>query len=231
MIDIAQSYGRRVAVVGRSMVNNVRMARELGYLKVPENVLLNIEQLKQIPDRQATLICTGSQGEPTSALVLMGQGNHSSVSLFPGDTVIISATPIPGNEELVNRTLDNLFRLGANVYYDKVFDVHVSGHPSQEEQKLMINLVRPKYFIPIHGEYRHLILHSKLAQQCGMDPDSIFVMETGDVLEIDGQGANIVDHVSDVYIFVDELGVGNDSRTVLEDRRRLSQNGFLVAVV
>jgi len=231
MMDTAQEYGRRVAVVGRSMVNNVRIARELGYLKVPEDVLLTVDQLDQLPPDEATLICTGSQGEPTSALVRMAQGTFRSVSLIPGDTVIVSATPIPGNEEMVNRTLDNLFRLGANVLYDEVLDVHVSGHASQEEQKMMINLIRPRYFVPIHGEYRHLILHAKSAEQCDLDRENIFIMETGDVLEIDRDGAEVVDRVSERYVFVDGLGVGDVGKRVLEDRRLLSRNGFLVVEV
>ncbi len=231
LIETSQAYGRRVAIVGRNMVNNVRMARELGYLNVPEGVLFPVEQLDQFPPHQVTLICTGSQGEPTSALVRMSRGDLRSVEVVPGDTVVVSATPIPGNEELINRTLDNLFRLGANVFYDEVLDVHVSGHASQEEQKLLINLLRPKYFVPIHGEFRHLVLHSKLAQQCGLSPEHIFVLETGDVLELDSSGAEVVDHISDNYIFVDGLRVGDVGQSVLEERRVLSCNGFVVVVV
>lgn len=231
VIDTACSYGRSVAVVGRSMVNNVRIARELGYLDVADDVLVSVDQANQLPDDRVTLICTGSQGEPTSALVRMGQGGYRSVSLVPGDTVVVSATPIPGNEELVNRTLDNLFRLGANVFWDEVLDVHVSGHASQEEQKMMINLIRPRYFVPIHGEYRHLVLHGKLAEQCGVDPANVLIMETGDVLELGADSAEIVDCVSESYVFVDGRGVGDVGKRVLEDRRLLSRNGFLVAVV
>lgn len=161
----------------------------------------------------------------------MGQGTFRSVYVMPGDTVIVSASPIPGNEEMVNRTLDNLFRLGADVYYDEVLDVHVSGHASQEEQKMMINLIRPQFFVPVHGEYRHLVLHSKLAQQCGIPPERIFVLESGDVLEIGEQGGEVVEHVCDNYVFVDGLGVGDVRETVLDDRRHLSRNGFLLAVV
>jgi len=230
VIETAQQYGRRVAVVGRSMVNNVRIARELGYLNVPDDVLLPVEQLDHCPDNQVALICTGSQGEPTSALVRMGQGEFPSASVLPGDTVIISASPIPGNEEVINRTLDNLFRLGANVFYDKVLDVHVSGHASQEEQKMMINLIRPRYFVPIHGEYRHLVLHGKLAQQCGVEPGDVFVMETGEVLEISPDRAEIVDHVSDSYIFVDGRRTGDVMQPVIDERRVLSRSGFLVVV-
>jgi ribonuclease J len=229
--DIAQRHGRKVALVGRSMVGNARIARELGYLNVPDDLLITVDQINQLPNDQVTLICTGSQGEPTSVLVRMGQHNPRSVSVVPGDTVIVSATPIPGNEEFVHRTLDNLFRLGADVYYDEVLDVHVSGHASQEEQKLLINLIRPKYFVPIHGEYRHLVLHSKLAQQCGVAPENVIIIESGDVLEIDEFGAEVVDQVSANRIFVDGHGVGDIEMSVIEDRRMLAHSGFLVAVV
>lgn len=231
MIYTAQRHGRRVAVVGRSMAHNVRIARELGYLDAPDDVLVPIEQLDQLPHEQATVVCTGSQGEPTSALVRMGQRGFRSVNIVPGDTVIVSATPIPGNEELVNRTLDNLFRLGADVYYDEVLNVHASGHASQEEQKMLLNLVRPKYFVPIHGEYRHLVLHAKLAEQCGLPPTNIFVIETGDVLEIGPDGAEVVDRVVEGHVFVDGRGVGDVEQSVLDDRRALAHNGFLVAFV
>ena len=231
VLDTAQAYGRRVAIVGRSMINNVRIARELGYLNVPDDLLINIDQLEQVPNHEITLICTGSQGEPTSALVRMAQGNFRPIRVMPGDTVVVSATPIPGNEEFVNRTLDNLFRLGANVFYDEVLDVHVSGHASQEEQKMMINLIQPKYFVPIHGEYRHLFWHTKLAQQCGVAPENIFVMETGDVLELDANGARIVDHVGDSHVFVDGRGVGDVGISVIEERQALARNGFLTVMV
>jgi len=231
VMDTAAEQGRRVAVVGRSMVNHVRIARELGYLTVADGVLTTVEELAHLPDRRVTLICTGSQGEPTSALVRMGREDFRPVSVVPGDTVIVSARSIPGNEELVNRTLDNLFRLGAEVYYDEVLDVHVSGHASQEEQKLMISLVRPKFFVPIHGEYRHLLLHAKLAHQCGIPKDNIFVIESGDVLELTPEGGEVVDHVADGYVFVDGLGVGDVCEPVLDERRLLSRNGVIVAVV
>jgi ribonuclease J len=231
VIDTAERHGRQVAVVGRSMANNVRIARELGYLDARDDILIPIDQLDRLPYERAALVCTGSQGEPTSALVRMAQGGFRSVNIVPGDTVIVSATPIPGNEELVNRTLDNLFRLGADVYYDEVLNVHVSGHASQEEQKMLLNLVRPKYFVPIHGEYRHLVLHAKLAEQCCLPPENIFVMETGDVLEIGSDGAKVVDHVVDGHVFVDGRGVGDVQQNVLDDRRALALNGFVVAVI
>ena len=231
VLDVSRDYGRRVAVVGRSMTNNVRISRELGYLNVPDDLLLTVDRLSHFPDDQITLVCTGSQGEPTSALVRMGQNRHRSISITPGDTVVVSASPIPGNEEFVNRTLDNLFRLGANVFYDEVLDVHVSGHASQEEQKMMINLVQPEYFVPIHGEYRHLILHSKLARQSGIPSEKIFVMEAGDVLEMGPDGGELVERVSDTRVFVDGRGVGDVGPTVIEERQFLARNGFLVASV
>ncbi|MBC7236393.1 MAG: ribonuclease J [Chloroflexi bacterium] len=231
VLDTSVRYGRRVAIVGRSMTNNVRIARELGYLSVPDDALLTLDQLPLYPDHEITLVCTGSQGEPTSALVRMGERDFRSIQVVPGDTVIVSATPIPGNEELVNRTLDNLFRLGANVFYEALLDVHVSGHASQEEQKMLINLLRPRFFVPIHGEYRHLVMHAKLAQQCGVAPERIFVMETGDVLEVGEDQAAVVDHVADTRVFVDGHGVGDVEQSVIEERRSLSRNGFLLATV
>jgi len=231
VMEVAARHDRRVGVVGRSMVNNVRMARELGYLEIADEVMLSLDELDKLPHRKVALVCTGSQGEPTSALVRMSLNEDRNVQIVPGDTVIVSATPIPGNEELVNRTLNNLFRLGANVYYDELLDVHVSGHASQEEQKLMINLIRPKFFVPIHGEYRHLILHAQLAEQVGIPRENIIVMESGDVLELTSHSARIVDTVSEDYVFVDGRGVGDVGQVVLEDRRMLSQNGFLMAVV
>ena len=230
VLDTAARYGRYVAVAGRSMINNVRMAQELGYLRVPDGMLLSVEDARYLPPEKIALVCTGSQGEPTSALVRMASRDARTIRLQPGDTVIISATPIPGNEELVNRTLNNLFRLGAAVYYDELFDVHVSGHASQEEQKLLLNLIHPKLFVPIHGEYRHLVLHAKMAEQTGVAPQNIFILECGDVLELNGDTPRVIGRVAEERVFVDGLGVGDIGEVVLEDRRILSQNGFLVLV-
>ena len=229
--DTARQFGRRVALVGRSMVNNARIARELGYLDLPEEVRLPANQIEDLPARQVAVVCTGSQGEPTSALVRMSQGLQRSVTVVPGDTVIVSATPIPGNEELVHRTIDNLFRQGAEVVYDELLSVHVSGHAAREEQRRMIELVRPRFFVPIHGEYRHLVLHRQLAVQCGVAPERALVLESGDVLELDGENAEVVDHVSDRLIFVDGRGVGDVEATILDERRLLANSGFLAAVV
>lgn len=231
VMNIAADHGRYVAVVGRSMVNNVGMAQELGYLDVPPGILLSTEEMRYLSANRIALVCTGSQGEPTSALVRMASGEYRDVQLQKGDTVIISATPIPGNEELVNRTINNLFRHGTNVYYDELFDVHVSGHASQEEQKMMINLIRPTFFMPIHGEYRHLVLHGKLAEQVGIPHDNIMVMESGDVLELTAESAMITDKVAESHVFVDGWGVGDLSEVVLHDRRLLSRNGFVVITV
>ncbi len=231
VITMAREYGRQVAVAGRSMSNNVRMAVDLGYLQVPGGRLLGIDEIQHLRPSQVAIVCTGSQGEPTSALVRMARNEYAPISLLPGDTVIVSATPIPGNEELVNRTLNNLFRLGADVYYDELLDVHVSGHGSQEELKLMLNMVQPKFFVPIHGEYRHLVLHARLAEEVGIPRQNIFVLESGQVLELDQHSAQITGKVSDEYVLVDGLGVGDVGQVVLEDRRLLSRNGFLVATL
>ncbi|MGC8786226.1 MAG: ribonuclease J [Anaerolineae bacterium] len=231
VISTAQQYGRYVAVAGRSMSNNVRMAMDLGYLQVPDGLLLSIDEIQNLPQNRVAIVCTGSQGEPTSALVRMARNEYAPVSLLPGDTVIVSATPIPGNEELVNRTINNLFRLGAEVFYDELLDVHVSGHGSQEELKLMLNMTRPKFFVPIHGEYRHLVLHAPLAEEVGIPRQNIFVLESGQMLELDQNSAQIAGTVSDEYVLVDGLGVGDITEVVLEDRRLLSRNGFLVVTL
>ncbi len=233
IIDTATRFNRKVAIVGRSMQDNVKMATELGYLRVAEGALIRIDQIHKYASNEIVIVCTGGQGEPTSALVRMANHDHKQVTLVTGDTVILSATAIPGNEELINRTLNNLFRAGAIVYYDKLMDVHVSGHASQEEEKLMLNLVRPKYFIPIHGEYRHLVLHSRLAQSIGIPAENVFIIENGAIVEFDEQGNGRIAHetapASDVL--VDGIGVGDVGTTVLRERHHLSEDGFLVALV
>jgi ribonuclease J len=231
VIDVAERHNRRVGVVGRSMVNNVKMATELGYLNVSPDMLLTIGEINQLPPRKVVMVCTGSQGEPTSALVRMASDEYRSISIRPGDTVIVSATPIPGNEELINHTLNNLFRLGADVYYDELLDVHVSGHASREEQKLMINLIKPRFFVPIHGDYRHLVLHAQMAEQLGIPAKNIFVIESGQVIELDGDEGWLGEEVGGGYVFVDGLGVGDVGQVVLRDRQHLSRDGFLIAVV
>jgi ribonuclease J len=233
VIDAAVRYQRKVTIIGRSMQDNVKMALQLGYLHAPEDILIRVDQLHQYAQNEIVIVCTGGQGEPTSALVRMANHDHKQVSLVPGDTVILSATPIPGNEEMVNRTIDNLFRAGAFVYYSDLMHVHVSGHASQEEQKLLINLLRPKYLIPMHGEYRHLVLHARLAQALGMSADNIFIVENGAVVEFDENGHARVarDKVPASDVLVDGIGVGDVGTTVLRERHHLSEDGFLVAVL
>jgi ribonuclease J len=232
-IDTATRFSRRVAIVGRSMQDNVRMALDLGYLRASDSILTRPDELDAYAQNEIVIVCTGGQGEPTSALARMANREHRQVTLIPGDTVILSATAIPGNEELVNKTLNNLFREGATVYYDRLLNVHVSGHGSREEQKLMINLVRPKYFIPIHGEYRHLVLHARLAESLGLPGDNIFVVENGAVVEFDetGHGQVLKETVSANDVMVDGLGVGDVGNVVLRDRYHLSQDGFFIAMV
>ena len=231
LIIAARRHGRRVGFVGRSMVKNSRMASRLGYLDIDPQELLTSEQMNGLPDDRVAIVCTGSQGEPTSALVRMARGEHRQINLRRGDTVILSADPIPGNEELINRTIDNLFRAGADVHYHLLSHVHVSGHGSQEDQKLMLNLTQPRYFVPIHGEYRHLVLHSRLARESGIPEENIFVLESGQSLEVDSNGCFLGKRVAASRVLVDGLGVGDVGRVVLRDRHHLSRDGFLVAIV
>jgi ribonuclease J len=213
------------------MVENVRMARNLGYLTATDEMFLRPEELETLPPSQVAIVCTGTQGEPTSALVRMANQEHRQVNIQQGDTVILSATPIPGNEELVHRTLDNLFRLGATVYYHRLLPVHVSGHASQEEQKMMISLTQPRYFIPAGGEYRHLVLHAQLGKELGISEENIFVVENGQVIEFDDEGARLGEQVGGGHVLIDGLGIGDVGEVVLRDRHLLSRDGFVVVVV
>jgi ribonuclease J len=231
VINIAMAHGRRLAVVGRSMVDNVKMAIALGYLSAPEDMLIHVDDLEDYPDGQIAIVCTGTQGEPTSALVRMANQEHRQVRLKEGDTVILSATAIPGNEELIHRTLNNLFRLGVDVIYQNLMPVHVSGHASQEEQKLMLELIRPKYFVPIQGEYRMLVLHSRLGEIVGIPKENIFVVENGQAIEFGDEGAHLAESVPSGQILVDGLGVGDVGKVVLRDRHLLSRDGFVVVVI
>jgi len=231
VIDTACRFKRKVAVLGRSMVNVVNISLELGYLSAPEGVLIDIDQINQYPASQVVIVTTGSQGEPLSALTRMSMSDHRKVTIVPGDTIIISATPIPGNEKLVSRTIDKLLKLGANVVYGRTQGIHVSGHASQEELKLMHNLVRPKFFIPVHGEYRHLVKHAKLAQELGMAKENIFLSENGQILEFTREKGTVAGKVTSGPVLVDGLGVGDVGNIVLRDRRQLSQDGILIIVV
>ena len=230
-IDTAYKYKRKVAFLGRSMINVVTIASELGYLTIPEGVLIDIDEIKNYPSSGIVIVTTGSQGEPMSALTRMAMSDHRKVDITPNDTIIISATPIPGNEKLVSRTIDYLLRQGAEVIYEKGSGVHVSGHASQEELKLMHNLIRPKFFIPVHGEFRHLVKHSKLAQGLGMPKDHIFIAENGHVLEFSPEKGSISGKVASGIVLVDGLGVGDVGNIVLRDRRQLSQEGILIVVM
>ncbi|HEU5377555.1 MAG TPA: ribonuclease J [Ktedonobacteraceae bacterium] len=231
VIDTAERYDRHVALVGRSMINNVQMAMELGYLHMPAGMLIRAEDIKQFRPEQVAIVCTGSQGEPTSALTRIANQDHRLVRIQPGDTVILSATPVPGNERMVNRTINNLFRQGAEVYYQAIANVHVSGHAAQEEQKLMLSLLRPKFFLPIHGEYRQLVLHAKLAYTLGIPENHIVVAEDGDLVEVTEDEIKTVGHISCGNVFVDGLGVGDIGQIVLRDRQVLAQDGILMVVL
>ncbi len=231
VINSAGKYGRKVFIVGRSMNDTVKMSIDLGYLNAPNGVMGRLEEARGLPHNKVVFITTGSQGEPTSALVRMANQNHSQVHVQRGDTVILSATPIPGNEGLVNRTLDTLFKRGALVMYDKLAQVHVHGHASQEELKLILNLVKPKYFMPVHGEYRHLSLHAKLAESVGIPRANSFVAEDGDILELNAHSARLAGKVNAGNVYVDGLSVGAVGNVVLRDRRMLSRDGIAVVVI
>ncbi len=230
VIDAATRNGRRVFVTGRSMIDNVNMALNLGYLDDPSGVLGRIEEMRGLPPNRIVIMSTGSQGEPTSALARMANGDHRWVEIMHGDTVVLSSSPIPGNEQLVNRVVDNLFKLGAEVYYNRIANVHVRGHAAQEELKLVLHLVKPRFLVPIHGEYRHMVLHARLAQDMGMTPDETWVLEDGDVLEIRGMEARITGRVPAANVYVDGLGVGDIDGVVLRDRRHLASDGMVVIV-
>src|SRR5437773_3962465 len=231
IVDIASAWGRKTAIVGRSMENYTKTARELGYLEYPEGAIVHPNEIGKLPDQELCIITTGSQGEPTSALSRMALGDHRHVAVKEGDTVVMSATPIPGNEELVTRTIDNLFKLGAEVIYDPATRPHVSGHASQEELKLLLNILRPEHFLPIHGEYRMLVRHARLAMDVGVAPDKCFVLTNGDVLEIDDRGARLGDRVQAGVVYVDGLGVGDVSQGVMRDRLSIGSDGIFLVVV
>lgn len=232
VIDAAVYTDRKIAVVGRSMVNVVNIAGELGYLDIPEGLLIETEEVNRLAADRVAILSTGSQGEPMSALTRMARSTHKKVDILPGDTVIIAATPIPGNERYVGRTVDELFRLGANVIYGGTNSgVHVSGHGSQEELKLMLGLMKPEYFIPIHGEYRMQWKHAQLAEGTGVDPDKIFILNNGDTVEISNGEGRKAGKVQAGNVLIDGLGVGDVGNIVLRDRKLLSQDGILLVVV
>ena len=231
IVNSAVKYNRKIAVCGRSMINMIETARKFGYIKVPDNVFIDIDMIKSYPEDKLVIITTGSQGETMSALTRMASGEHKKVQITPNDLIIISANPIPGNENSVSKVIDDLMKIGAEVVYNALEDIHVSGHACQEEQKLMISLVRPKYFIPVHGEYRQLIAHSETAKKVGVDPDNIFIMTNGRILELNEYDAKLTGTVPVGKIMVDGLGVGDVGNIVLRDRQRLSQDGLIIIVL
>lgn len=231
IVNSAVRQNRKIAVCGRSMINMITTARELGYIQCPENIFIDIDMINNYPDDQLVIITTGSQGEPMSALTRMAAGDHRKVKITPNDLIIISATPIPGNEKYVSKVIDDLMQIGAEVVYSSLEDIHVSGHACQEEQKLILALTKPKYFIPVHGEYRQLIAHSETAQSMGIDKENIIMMANGRVLEIGEDGAEFTGTVPNGRVLVDGLGVGDVGNIVLRDRQHLSQDGLIVIVL
>lgn len=231
IVNSAEKYGRKIAVCGRSMINMIETAREIGYIDAPENMFIDIDMIKNYTDDQLVIITTGSQGETMSALTRMAAGEHKKVVITPNDMVIISATPIPGNEKLVSNVINDLMQIGAEVIYSALENVHVSGHACQEEQRLIISLAKPKYFIPVHGEYRQLRAHAETAKEMGISAENIFILENGKTLELNKKEAKITTSVPSGKILVDGLGVGDVGNIVLRDRQHLSQDGLIVIVM
>ena len=231
IVNSAKEYGRKIAVCGRSMINMIETAREIGYIDAPENMFIDIDMIKNYTDDQLVIITTGSQGETMSALTRMAAGEHKKVVITPNDMVIISATPIPGNEKLVSNVINDLMQIGAEVIYSALENVHVSGHACQEEQRLIISLAKPKYFIPVHGEYRQLRAHAETAKEMGVSAENIFILENGKTLELNRKEAKITTSVPSGKILVDGLGVGDVGNIVLRDRQHLSQDGLIVIVM
>ena len=231
IIDEACRCGRKVAVSGRSMINVVSVAAELGYLNVPKDVLIDIETIKNYPPEELVIVTTGSQGEPLSALHRIAFSDHRQVEIIPGDMIIISATPIPGNEKLVSKVVNELMKRGANVVYERMYDVHVSGHACQEELKLMMSIVKPKYFIPLHGEQKHLMKHAMLARQMGIPEENILIADNGNVIEVSRAALKSTETVQAGRVLVDGLGVGDVGSIVLRDRKHLADDGIIIIAV
>lgn len=232
VLNIAAKYNRKVAVVGRSMINNVELGISLGYLKFQPKTIVKPEQISKLPDNQVIIMTTGAQGEESAGLARMARGDHRSIQIKPGDTAVISASPIPGNERSIVEVIDNLTREGARVIYNKMLDIHTSGHAQQEEHKIMLNLLRPKYLVPIHGEHHMLIAHAKIGFSLGMPPERVPILDNGDVLEIDAAGvAKKAGKVFSGYVYVDGLGIGDIGEVVLRDRKAMAQDGMFVIIV
>lgn len=230
-VDAAARYGRRIAIAGRSMRESVVIAQEQGHLRIPSGLLMNIRQMSTLPSSRVVILATGSQGEPRSALAQMSRNRHREIKVQPGDTVILSTSVIPGNEEAVGRVINRLLHQGAHVLYEAIAPVHVSGHGSQEDQKLLLKLLEPLFFVPIHGELRHLHQHARLAQEMGLPDERILVVENGQVLEFDGKQGHVRERIPGGYVFVDGASVGEVGPAVVRERETLSQNGFVVVAV
>ncbi len=231
VVNVCDIYGRKLALAGTSMIENVKMAQKMGYLEIPDGMLVRLEEANKMKPDTVAIMATGTQGEPSAVLGRMAVGKHPVLNVMPGDTIVMSAHPIPGNEEYIHRIINRLFQKGAEVLYDPVAKVHVSGHASQEEQKLLMSLIRPKYFIPIHGELRMLKAHARLAHELGISPDRTFVVENGTPIEfVDGE-ARQLDRIPGGYVFVDGSGVGDIGKAVIRDREVLARDGFVIAVI
>jgi ribonuclease J len=230
-IDAAVKFGRKVILCGKSIVANAQIALDLGYLRIPAETWLKLDNLKKLRDNEVVIITTGSQGEPMSVLSRIATDEHKSIKIRDGDTVILSARAIPGNERSIGRIINHLFRRGANVLYEKVSEVHVSGHASKEELKLMLNIVRPRYFMPVHGEYRHLIYHSMLAKKLGIPKENVFIMNNGDILDISGDEAKKNGNINSGRVFIDGKGFGDVKEIVLRDRQRLAHDGVVLVIL
>jgi len=231
VVDVATAHGRKILLNGRSMIANVRIARELGYLTISDSDLMDLKELNYLPPEQVCIVSTGSQGEPMSALTRIAMDDHKQISLEKGDTVILSSRVIPGNERTISELINHLYRRGAEVYYEKVSEVHVSGHASQEELKLMLNTVRPRFFIPIHGEYRHLVKHIQLARKLDIPEERCILATDGDVISFYADTAAITEKIEAGRVFVDGKGIGDVGSVVLKDRKHLSEDGMVVVII
>ena len=231
VVDISERCGRRVVLSGRSMIRNGQIASDLGYLRLPRNFMIESERWHDLPPAQLTFLTTGSQGEPLSVLHRVALNDHKAIKIDPGDTVILSSKFIPGNEKIISNLINHLYRRGAEVFYEKISEIHVSGHASQDELKIMLQLTRPRYFVPIHGEYRHLVRHRRLAQEVGLPEENCFILEDGDVLELTARGAQKIKPVQAGKVFVDGKGIGDVGDVVIRDRRHLSEDGMVLAVM